>query len=81
VLRRIALLVTPGGLRVSDLASQRELQLDARAFVLTLEHEPSETFVRGQLKLLPDGTTFPLQSNAALFELLSSLLERAAGTQ
>jgi hypothetical protein len=82
VLRRIALLVTPGLLRVSDLATQRELDLDldASTFVLTLEHEPRETFVRGQLKLLPDGTTFPIQSNAALFELLLSLLDRAAGT-
>lgn len=80
MLRRIALLVTSGALRVSDLASQRELQLETPSFVLTLEHEPSETFVRGQLKLLPDGTTFPIQSNAALYELISTLLERAAGT-
>jgi hypothetical protein len=80
VLRRIALLVTPGPLRVSDLDSQRELTLDTPAFVLTLEHEPTETFVRGHLKPLHDGTPFPIQTNLALFELLQSLLDRAAGT-
>jgi hypothetical protein len=80
--RRIALLIT-GELRVSDLDSQRELRLEsgASSFVLTLENEPGESFVRGRLKLLRDGTTFPIQSNLALLELLTSLLDGDAGTQ
>ena len=68
-------------LRVSDVNSQRELSLEQSSFVLTLENEPLETFVRGQLKLLHDGTTFPIQSNLALLDLLTSVLNRTAGTE
>jgi hypothetical protein len=87
VLRRIALLVsiTPqdvksvGAIRVSDVDSQRDLPLEPSTFVLMLENEARETFVRGQLKLLRDGTTYPLQSNLALFEMLQDLIDRSAG--
>ncbi|HEY3057572.1 MAG TPA: hypothetical protein VGL99_01220 [Chloroflexota bacterium] len=89
VLRRIALLVriTPqvvssgGQLRVSDVETQCELPLEQSSFVLMLENEPHDTFVRGQLKLLRDGTTFPVQSNVALFEMLKGLIDRAAGIE
>ena len=89
VLRRIALLVeiTPqahgavGQLHVSDVASERELTLAQDAFVLTLENESPETFARGQLKLQRDGSTFPIQINLALFDLLASMIDGAAGTQ
>jgi hypothetical protein len=88
VLRRIAVLVsiTPqalsqgGELRVSDVETQVDLPLEHSSFVLMLENEPRDTFARGQLKLLRDGTTFPVQSNVALFELLKGLIDRAAGT-
>ncbi len=87
VLRRIALLVriTPqassseGELRVSDVDTQCELPLEQSSFVLMLENEPRDTFARGQLKMLRDGTTFPVQSNVALFEMLKGLIDRAAG--
>jgi hypothetical protein len=87
VLRRIALLlsITPRDgeagceLRVSDLETQRELPLESSSFVLVLENEAYDTFVRGQLKLLRDGTTFPIQSSLALFEMLKEWLDRAAG--
>jgi hypothetical protein len=88
VLRRIALLVnitprdlTAGGeLRVSDVDTQRVLHLESSSFVLMLENEPRDTFVRGQLKMLHDGTTYPVQSNVALFEMLKELIDRHAGT-
>ena len=88
VLRRIALLVkiTPqahgalGQLHVSDVASEREIALAQNAFVLTLENESPETFARGQLRLEPDGSTFPIQINLALFEVLVTLIDSAAGT-
>jgi hypothetical protein len=86
VLRRIALLVsiTPhqagGELRLSDLDTQRELSVESGSFVLMLENEPRDTFARGQLKMLRDGTTYPVQSNAALFEMLKELIDRAAGS-
>ena len=86
VLRRIALLVsiTPqsegGELRLSDLDTERELPVDSGSFVLLLENEPRDTFARGQLKMLRDGTTYPVQSNAALFEMLKELIDRAAGS-
>jgi hypothetical protein len=89
VLRRIAVLVriTPqavgseGELRVSDVDTHMDLPLEHSSFVLMLENEPRETFARGELKLLRDGTTFPVQSNVALFELLKGLIDRAAGTK
>jgi len=86
VLRRIALMVsiTPhsqgGELRLSDLDTQRELNVESGSFVLMLENEPRDTFARGQLKVLRDGTTYPVQSNVALFEMLKELIDRAAGT-
>jgi hypothetical protein len=86
VLRRIALLVsiTPqsegGELRLSDLDTERELPVDSGSFVLMLENEPRDTFARGQLKMLRAGTTYPVQSNAALFEMLKELIDRAAGS-
>jgi hypothetical protein len=87
VLRRIALLVsiTPqavksgGALRVSDVDTQRELPLEPSTFVLMLENEARDTFVRGQLKMLRDGTTYPVQSNVALFEMLKELIDRTVG--
>jgi len=87
VLRRIAVLVrvspqtggSGGELHVSDVDTQREVPLEQSSFVLTLENEPRATFVRGQLKVLRDGTTFPIQSNVAFFELLKMLVDRAAG--
>ena len=89
MLRRIALLISivprahglTSELRVSDINSQRALLLEQSSFVLTLENEPLETFTRGQLKLLHDGTTFPIQSNLALLDFLTSLLNRTAGTE
>jgi len=87
VLRRIALLVsiTPQGeggeFRLSDVDTQRELPVESGSFVLMLENEPRDTFARGQLKVLRDGTTYPVQSNAALFEMLKDLIDRAAGTE
>ena len=87
MLRRIALLVsiTPQGeggeLRLSDVDTQRELPVESGSFVLMLENEPRDTFARGQLKVLRDGTTYPVQSNAALFEMLKDLIDRAAGTE
>ena len=89
MLRRIALLVeiTPqaqgalGQLHVSDVASERELALAHNAFVLTLENEAPETFARGQLRLQRDGSTFPIQVNLALFDLLASMIDGTADTQ
>jgi hypothetical protein len=89
VLRRIALLIsiapgdlTAGGeLRVSDVDTQRALPLEPTAFVLTLENEPRDTFVRGQLKMLRDGTVYPIQTNVALFEMLTGLIDRHAGAR
>jgi hypothetical protein len=85
VLRRIALLVniapqvvsTGSELRVSDVDTQRQLPLESSSFVLILENEARDTFVRGQLKMLRDGTTYPVQSNVALFEKLKDLIDRA----
>ncbi len=88
VLRRIALLVniTPQALsahelRVSDVDTQSALYLEPNSFVLMLENESRDTFVRGQLKMLHDGTTYPLQSNVALFEMLKKLIDRNAGVE
>jgi hypothetical protein len=86
VLRRIALLVSitshgGGELRLSDVETQRELPVQPGSFVLMLENEASDTFARGQLKMLRDGTTYPVQSNVALFELLQGLIERSAGAE
>jgi len=85
VLRRIALLVnitpqvinTGSELRVSDVDTQRQLPLESSSFVLILENEARDTFVRGQLKMLRDGTSYPVQSNVALFEKLKDLIDRA----
>jgi hypothetical protein len=89
VLRRIALLVsiTPGHvkaggeLHVSNVDTQRELSLASRSFVLELDSEPRDSFVRGQLRMLRDGTTYPVQSNVALFEMLQDLIDRDAGAR
>ena len=92
MLRRLALLVsiTPqlvnvvnlgSELRVSDVKTQRELTLQESSFVLMLENDPQDTFARGQLKLLRDGKTYPVQSNRALFELLRDFMERSAGSE
>src|SRR5262245_357378 len=88
-LRRIALLVsiTPqlvnsaSELRVSDVDTQRQLSLESSTFVLVLENEERDTFVRGQLKMLRDGATYPVQSNVALFEKLKGLIDRSAGVE
>ena len=87
VLRRIALLVsiTPQDaktgyeLRVIDVDTQRQLPLESSSFVLVLENEARDTFVRGQLKMLRDGVTYPVQSNLALFEMLKDLIDRTVG--
>jgi hypothetical protein len=89
VLRRIALMVniTPQNLRaeselrVSDVDTQCALPLESSSFVLMLENESRDSFVRGQLKMLHDGTTYPLQSNVALFEMLKQLIDRHAGVE
>jgi hypothetical protein len=88
VLRRIAVLVSfnpragenGGELRVSDVDTLRELSLGASSFVLVLENDTPDTFVRGQLRILRDGTNYPIQSNVALFELLMNVLDRDAGS-
>lgn len=89
MLRRIALLVNisprdlsnGSELRVSDVDAQRALPLEPSAFVLTLENDSPDSFARGQLKLLRDGTTYPVQSNVAFFEMLKGLIDRTAGAE
>jgi hypothetical protein len=89
VLRRIALLVNisprdlsnGSELRVSDVDTQRALPLEPSAFVLTLENDSPDSFARGQLKLLRDGATYPVQSNVAFFEMLKGLIDRTAGAE
>ncbi|GEM_PF-4651903 len=79
--RRIALLIsilplddpTSGLLRVANVETSQALVLPKQRFVLTLEHESEIPGSRGQLRLLPDGGTFPIQSNQALFEALLRL--------
>ena len=66
-------------LRVSTSTRNAQLPLESSSFVLVLENEARDTFVRGQLKMLRDGTTYPVQSNVALFEMLKDLIDRAAG--
>lgn len=61
-------------LRVSDVDTTAVLDLPPCAFVLTLECDPDVSYARGQLRLLADDVTYPIQSNAALFERLSQIL-------
>ena len=81
---RIALLVVinprdgiEGVLQVSDLESARRLRVESSAFMLTLEAEQAEGFVRGHLQDLTGKTQYPIQSSRALFTALSDYMARA----
>ena len=58
-------------LRIFRVGNQQELSVQPISLVLTLEQEPGVTFARGQLSLLDTNVTYPIQSNASLFEALS----------
>jgi len=88
VLRRIALTLeivpqgdpTSAALRVSNAESEQPLLMNRRySLLLTLEHEPEATFVRGHVRLLGDNASYPVQSNVALFEALADYIARAEG--
>jgi len=61
-------------LEISNLDTMAAVSLEARSFVLTLELETDVPYVRGQLQSLPDRTSYPIQSNAALFDALSAFV-------
>ncbi len=62
-------------LSVTDLESERDLALRSKCLmVLTLEHDPEATFVRGHVHAIGRGAKYPIQSNVALFEALSEYL-------
>ena len=82
MLRRIALLVhirprpseAGSDVQISDVNTLQDVHLGDGSFMLTLENESDETYARGHVRLLRDGTSYPLQSSAALFERLMSLI-------
>ena len=78
VFRRISLLVSisrdqdrlSGVLTIADVETSQQLPIEPNLFTLTLEHEPGATYARGALRVLPAGTAYPIQGNAAAFDAL-----------
>jgi hypothetical protein len=52
--------------------------LSQLSFVLSLEHEAQENFSQGTIALLDRTRTFPIRSNAELFDVVYSWLSRRA---
>jgi hypothetical protein len=66
-----------GMLQLSNLDTMAPLEVEPLSFVLTLEREPDVTFSRGQLRSLDGTVSYPIQSNAAMFEALRAYVARA----
>ena len=67
-------------LKISNLHTTQALHVGRSSFVLTLQAEPTETYVRGQVQDLSDQSHYPIQSNRAFFDALSAFLARAERT-
>ena len=68
-----------GELRIGDVDTLLPLRVPHRRFVLTLESEPETSFTRGSLRALDDGVSYPIQSNAALFDALVEFVDQQMG--
>lgn len=87
MVERVALLVSVSPtedaevatIRVSDVASDQPVPVGRLTFMLTMERELGADYARGHLRLVDHEESFPVQSNAALLDLLASLVEKEAG--
>ena len=79
IVLRVAVTADPrtGTLQLSNLDTMAPLDVEPFSFVLTLEREADVTFSRGQLRSLDGTVSYPIQSNAAMYEALSAYLTRA----
>jgi hypothetical protein len=57
-------------LRLFSIEEPVELLLPSLSLLLSLERDPGSTFSRGQIHSLDHQISFPIQCNAALFEIL-----------
>jgi hypothetical protein len=63
---------------VTQAEGSRPIDLAPLSFLLSLEQEAQENFSQGTIALLDRTRTFPIRSNAELFEVMYGWLTRLA---